>query len=617
MRRIIYLLAMSISLVGCVTRMNMEDADLRAEVKTGIGVPVATITANLGQILGFDSISGQTNKVKQLYFKMPGDNSLPDDIADYTLFFRDTFSIERSFHTINIGSYKGSSLTGLNIAQELGITADTYTMPAGTLLTLTFPMVVKFDSINDEIHKERVDSILVDTASYTSLFTSNFGLSDADIQKVELIYPSNVTDYNGVPMPTQPLNIHMEQSCDIPMYNIAVSMKKDPKKPGWETGNSTQEITFNVRFTIKTSQALTITQNSVVEHKFDVKYLSFEAVWGYFAPSKYMHFNEEYDLDKEWDTWKKLRNLKMRMSKPFIKLVVTHSVAANLDVNIHSLYVNEKVGSGRQYALFGPGAGDTTTVWNMSNHADPFTSPLGTQASNEITFYYTGHKANEHEGDLDRLFDLRPNIVGFNIEVTPHDGFNAVYRLDKNPNIHVSAIPTVPFVVNEGSELGYADTADVDMSVYSYDSIISQVEWLDTVKKADVKLYIKAKNGIPFAIDAEYNFLDENMQEVNMDMISSDNTLGHILHISAPTKFNEHGIATEPGTGVVIINVTEENWKRLQSIRHIRYEAKISGNPTTVSITSNTELQLTIGVGANVDAIIDGEALLNKEKEEK
>lgn len=618
MKRIIYsLLAVSMTLVSCVTRMNLEDIDLRAEVKTGVGVPVATVTAKLGQILQFDSLSGQTNKVAQLYFKMPGDNTQPDDIADYTLFFRDTFAIERSFHTININSYRGTSLTNMNIAQQMGITASSYTIPAGTSLTLMFPLVVNIDSINDDINTERVDSILVDTASYISKFTTDFGLTDADVQKVELVYPSNITDFNGVAMPDQPLDIHVGQDCEIPMYNIAISMKQDPTKPGWESGNSLKQMTFNVRFTLKTSQPLTISQTSHIDYQFDVQYLSYKAVWGYFDPSKYMRFNEEYNLDELWSGWQSLRNLKMRLSKPFLKLIVEHSIAANLDVNIHSLYTNENATSVRHYALFGTGTGDTTTVWHMTNYADPITSEIGTRATNEVTYYYTGHNPNEHEGDLDRLFDQRPNIIGFNIDITTHDGRNAVYRLDKNPYIHVSAVATVPFIVNEGSELSYSDTIDLDLSKYSYDSIIGDVEWLDTLKEANVKLYIKAKNGIPFAIDAEYQFLDKNLNVVDMNVVSNDNNaVGHVLHISAPTKFDNRGIAIEPGTGIVIISVSAENWKRLQSIRHIRYEAKISGNPTTAAITSDAELQLMIGIGANVDAIINTEAFINKNKEE-
>lgn len=618
MKRFIYLSAVAVMvLTGCVSRINLDEVDMHAEVKTSIGVPVATVKAKLGQILSFDSISGQTQEVTQLYFKMPGDASMPDDIADYTLFYRDTFSIERSFHTINISSYKGTCDTSLYIAQNLGVTLESFPIPAGTSMTLEFPLVLSYDSINGKLSSERIDSLLIDSASYTAMFTNNFGLTDADIQKIELIYPSNITQIDGTPMPNQALDVHVGKECFIPMYNLAISMKKDPTKPGWETGNSVQAVTFLIRFTLQTSQPLTITQSSHIKYQFDVQYINYIAAWGYFDASKYMHFAEEIDLSKEFDGWNSLRNLKMRLSKPFIKLIATHSIAANMDVNIRSLYAKEEVSEQRQYALFGAGDGDTTMVWHMTNYADPIKSAIGTKASNEISFYYTGHKQGEHEGDLDRLFDLRPNIVGFNIDITTPDGYQSVMRLDKDPYVRVSSIVTVPFVVNEGSELSYADTADLDLSAYSYDSIMSNGEWLDDLKEANAKLYIKASNGIPFAINVDYQFLDANKQPVSMDMISDDGNIGHVLNIPAPTKFNEYGVATEPGTNVVIINVNKDHWKQLQSIRHIRYEVKISGNPTTVAITSDAEVQLSIGIGASVDAIVNTEKFINSDQKEK
>lgn len=588
-------LAATTLLTGCKEKLDLENMDGQAELKMGLAVPVGTMSATMGDVIG------QVGDKANIYIKQPGDNAL-DYLEDYTLFFRDTFRINRQFHAIDLSKYVGDSNNEFK-------PADKATSPLSTRQVIEFDMPVKFDNINCTLTDERLDSMYITDAKFTTNLTKNFNIERPDIEKVELIFPSCMLNYaDKTPLAPKELDLSSGFGSDIviTMSDFLIKLTVNDLYEPWAPGNVTNTLNFKVRFTINPTAPIAFDATSCFTYKFHVDFLEYKALWGFFKPGKDMIDEHIVDLAKEWAPWKRIKNLKMRFAKPTIEIFCEHAIGAKLQVNAEYLYV-EPMGHPEQrvYGKFGMSQGKTEVA-----HIDDFPakdSPFDTTVNAWVyKFLYTGGGGNQHKGDIDQMFDVRPDFLGYkyNIDLQDHDP-NTQFRMTNNTKLAIDAITTVPFVFNEGSTGGWEDTTSVNFEKVDYDSLLSSVKFIDTIKTSDVKLFIAAKNTLPFIVEASYKFLDAAGQEVVLDLITEENKTDKVMTIPVPKSFDSHGIAQTPGENMLIISINRQQFDQLKRIKKVCYDARLYGNPCTVVMTSESALKTTIGVGATVDAIFD------------
>lgn len=630
--------AVSLLATGCKEKIELDKVDSSVYVNTGIAAPIVTIKAPLNEILGINEKTGQSSQLDWIFAKVPGMPGYRDDqlrdIPDGTLFFRDTFNITRDFHPINIGSFLLPIEKQLNIfeqAQSMGYTVSSgqIDIPAASPLKFSFPLVIKLDSMNTPEFTNRVDLMRISTARFSSLLSTNFGLKDADIQGVKLKLPKEFTSLKGNPLSDMRIPYHVEgDRTYIELKKFLINMQSEGVTPSTRREHMINEVTFTIEFSLFTTHAITLDASSSINYTFDVELLTYDALYGYFDPSKWMEDKDTLVLAEEWPAWNDIKRLKMHFRYPSIRLIAEHQIGTEqgcpLNVNLSHIGVAQTDENGNIIgdfvnAQFGDeGATHDNTIWPLyddshptTSRIDPYEDKLDKWAKNEYLVSYTGFKDDAHTGDVDQLFDIRPDVIGYKYDITvgpkanPSFGIGSQLRVVNNTKIDLHAITVVPFVLNEGSEIEYSDTVDVDFSGVNFDSITNSVEWLDSISSGVIYLYLYAKNSIPFEISADYKFIDASGQEVDLPLVDDKNgTKSYHLDIPAPAKYDSNGNVTETGNSTIVLRVTHEEFAKLQSIKQIAFTASVDNNPQHAIIHTQSGLDVTVGVAATVEAVM-------------
>ena len=159
-------LTIAMLLAGCHADVDMQNIDPRAELDLGMALPVGSVRATIGDFLG--------DSVGHLYV-----DSLQNKGV---LTWQSTFQISRKFHE--------DSLDLTNMISSKKLTLDVYDhLPAATMIgdnkritgtgdpiTLRFELPLNLKGVNKELGGERLDSALIDMASFQSVINKKNGL---------------------------------------------------------------------------------------------------------------------------------------------------------------------------------------------------------------------------------------------------------------------------------------------------------------------------------------------------------------------------------------------------------------------------------------------------------
>ena len=174
--------------------------------------------------------------------------------------------------------------------------------------------------------------------------------------------------------------------------------------------------------------------------------------------------------------------------------------------------------------------------------------------------------------------------------------------------------------------MNYTDTVGVDLSQYSIDSLLKEVDIVDTMKATDVTLYLKAKNTIPLDVYASMRCLDATGQVMKDPEDPTKPLLlfpSDTITLKAPNYEKDGGnwVPKSPGETVITAQLTKRQVDLLPLIKHIRYTAIINDKSlsdayskglSNIRITDDQGLTLRIGVTAHVDAILNFDGNKNK-----
>jgi len=580
------LLIAAVAMIGCRADVDLDNLDPTMKVDMGLALPIGEISATVGDFLG----SGENN----IYVREDG-----------VMYFRDTFSIKRQYHLIDLEQYLTNTTEDFKIKEKYG---ENITGGA-TPVVLEFPMVVEFNNINDalSLSNERIDSAIITNAQFTSSFyVQDFGLDFNKISKVEIIMPEEVTMADGsksVEVPISGKGYNQLIPINISEFNMNL-MKDKNQKP--DINNVINKLSFKMRFTLNlaSDETITATDASLIHYVFEINFLDYKAIYGWFKPSKQMTDHDQHVIEDEWPAWKSIKRFILPLNDPTIEAVMTTEVGAPLFVHVDYLQVTNSEGKSQRAHW----EGSDSTIFELPNYVK-VTDPFGTIAENRKTF-----SKLPSQGEIDKLLAIRPDIIDYSYYVSFND--NSYYatvapqhRLTKNTDINVDAIITLPFIFNQGMELEYADTLkDVDIDKFTLDSLLVDVEQVDSINTKKLTLFVTAKNYLPFDIDCDLTFYDKLGQKIDLELAE-----GNHVHIAGPTNFDyDKMYFSEPGYSVFQLEVNQDNIDKVSAIKSIVYDASITDLDVSkltkpnavypVCIRETTSLKLKIGIAADMEA---------------
>lgn len=607
---------------GCHSDIDLNNIDSRSEVEMGLALPVGSFHATLGDFLG----NGQ---VPTLFIDSVDNKGV--------ITWKDTFRVARNFHQVDLAQYISEKQLTLNVYDKL----DVYTMVGtnkrvtgtGMPVTLTFDMPLKLTGINSEVNNERLDSALIEMASFSSLIQqNNLPLNWEWIDQVTLDLGEQLRRPAGNTMVVYDKNrdsYGYNQTIPTAVDNFTINLMKKNTAGQYVVGQVVDSCDFKIHFTftIPAGTQVDVPENAGFNYKLGVQFIDYAAIWGKFLRSSDMYDEAVVDLSESWGSLDFLSDWKVPFADPRIDMYIVTKVAGAMKVDGHYLYSEDASGV-KRYASFK--YGNTTTQdfhkqFQSWEYLDPITSTIGDSTTNMMIPF----DKDPERGHIDELFKNMPQKLGYKFEMDFNYAMTPQIRITPNTSIRIEAACQLPLIFNQGVFVDYKDTIrDVNLSQYSIDSLLAEVQVVEKpVKQTDVALYLRAQNTIPLDIKASMRCLDE-FGNVIMDPDTATKPLllfpADTITLKAPDFKNEGGnwSMREPGETIITANLNKRQLDLLPKIKSIVYSAVIDDKSlqdaynkgmSNVKITADEGLTLHIGLTAHVEAILNFDNKNNKQ----
>ena len=584
---------------SCDAGVDLNNIDTTLEVKANVATPIGSLHATLGDFIG--------------------DGTWGIYTENGVLTFKDTFSIERKFHNLDLSQYISHANMDLKLQEQLG--GLNYIVGTGEQVALTFPMTLHLTGINNNEAYQRLDSALIEHASFVSNITKAGGLP------VEWEWIDRVTinlsekffhrpEGNIVTIYEKGGKGGYGQNMQINVDDFSLNLMKNRNPQGfrdyWENVVDSCDLSVTMYVTIPAEAGLiSVPSDAAFHYDLGVQFIDYKAVWGMFEASNEMSDENEIVIADAWSAWANLKSAKLPLADPSIDLQITTQIAGALELTGDYLYVSDEKNP-PVYATFE--GNQTFYKVFKKNECLPLSSEIGASKTVHQLF-----DKDPQRGRIDRLFSIHPEKLGYKFSVDFNQVETPQIRITNNTSIHVDAICNLPFVFNECVMFDYSDTiADIDLSMLNLDSLLADVTLLDTLEQASAVLALTFTNDIPFQIKGVFTCLDEN-NNVVIDpktekpfLITGNDT---VLIPSPEYTYNELALnwIPKPVNRVETIRVDRETLETLQKVKSIALYASIDdhalsdvfaeGNFTT-KLTDKEGLRIKIAVGANIEAIL-------------
>ena len=591
---------------GCTADVDLDNIDTSIEVEANIATPIGSITATIDDFVG-DGTWG-------IYI----------DTLEHegVITFRDTFSIARDFHKLDLSKYISNTTLKMNVYDKLEgkpyfvngqITGNDQP------IVLTFPLTLKLKNINNNLAHQRIDSALINDASFISKISSIGGLplKWEWIEKVELKLGKNFHRPSGnlITVYSKGDGYGYNQNINVAVDAFSMNLMKEKNPQSWKdyTNNVVDTCNFEILMHIvvpSSAGEVNIPSTAAFQYDLGVKFIDYEAVWGMFEPSKDMSGEAVEAIATYWSPWNTLQDLRLPFAEPSVDMLVTTQVAGAMIMEGDYLYTENEQGE-KAYATFD---GDTSLYkFFNKNEYLPLSSPIGTEKTMHILF-----DKDPSRGHIDQLFAIRPDQIGYKFAVKFNEQETPQIRLTKNTSIKIDAVCNLPMILNEGVSLGYSDKIKgIDLSMLDLDSLLKDVEMIDTLEEASAKLVIKFENSIPLQFKGMLTCLDEN-DNVIIDPKTEEPLLlteNDTILIAAPEFTKEgHDWNITPLESVEVINVDREDLETLRQIKTIEFHAWMDDESlaeaydnglNNIQLKDDNYLKVKIAVGANVEGVLN------------
>ena len=593
---------------GCTADVDLDNIDTSVDVEANVATPIGSMTATIDDFVGDGTWGIFIDTVNH----------------EGVITFRDTFSIARDFHKLDLSKYISSTKISMNVYDKMeakGVLANGQITGNGQTIELEFPLTLKLKGINNNKDYQRIDSAMIKNAKFESSIGKAGGLPlEWDwIDKVVLhMDEKNFNREGGNDIVVYSKGDGYGYSEPIPSnideFTLNLMKDKHPSKPELYYGNAIDSCKFVIKMTMTIPQeagVVTVPKGAGFEYRLRVQFIDYYAVWGMFEPSNDMHGEGLETIATYWEPWNTLRDLRLPFAEPKVDMHVTTQVAGALVMYGDYLYTKNTQGE-EAYALFN---GEKT----LEKHFTPseyltLDSEIGATTTNMcVTF-----DKDPARGQIDRLFSIRPDMIGYKFHVDFNRQATPQVRLTPNTSIKVDAVCNLPMIFNEGVSLGYTDSiTDIDLSMLDLDSLLRDVDMIDTLEEASAKLVIKFENSIPLQFKGMLTCLDEN-DNVIIDPKTEQPLLlteNDTILIAAPEFTKDgHDWNITPLESVEVINVDRDDLETLRQIKTIEFYAWMDDKSldeayrnglNNIQLKDDNYLKVKIAVGANVEGVLN------------
>ena len=601
-------------LASCHSDIDLNNIDTQAEVEMGMALPVGSFHATIGDFLG--------DGVGNFYVDSLNNNGV--------ITWKDTFKIARQFHQVDLSQYISEKQLTLNVYDKLPVAlligSNKRITGTGTPTTLDFDMPLKLTGINhpDSLNKERLDSAFITVASFSSIINpSNLPLQWEWIDQVTLDLGDQLHRAAGNTMVVYDKNrdsYGYNTTIPTSVDNFTINLMKKNSLNQYEIGQVVDSCDFKIHFTftVPAGETVDIPEDAGFAYKLGVQFIEYTAIWGKFSRSRDMYDEAVVDLSESWGDLDFISKWNVPFADPRIDMSIVTRIAGAMKVDGDYLFAEDANGN-RHYASFKYGATtqqDFHRQFQSHEYLDPNTSAIGDSTTNMMIPF----DKDPERGHIDQLFQNMPQNLGYKFGIDFNYAMTPQIRITPNTAIRIDAVCTLPFIFNQGLSMNYTDTvSDVNLSQYSIDSLLKEVDFVDTMKTTDVALYLKAQNTIPLDVYASMRCLDAAGLEMKDP---EDPTMPLMLFpadtiaLKAPALAKEGGQwgIKEPGETLITAKLTKKQLDMLPLIKSIRYSAVINDKSledayskglNNIRITDDQGITLKIGITAQVDAVLN------------
>lgn len=606
----------SLFLNSCVEKdVDLTNIDATTSVQTSLALPIGSMTFKFGDFIG-------SNTIPQITI---------DDQGRYV--FMDTIEASNEYHPVDMSALVTRTNSQWNVADEAGKIVDQllaafpqigtyapqikdlvtipdagFTFPIELALALSgqksfnfsldFPIDIDLTELNAHSDYQRVDSVIIRHAGFTSIFTQKkFNLPWEDISSVELFLSDN---FRGIgPILTLPIGEYgYDQEIPINLDNFNLILMKDPSLPS--SGDNIEDtIHLSIRFTFDLKNDFTIYNDQYIGYDFHVNLIDYHAMFGYFAASDLMQDEMvETPLTQLWSGWEMFESWVLPISEPSVRLEVDHTLAVPLLVDLKHLYVTSKDGQ-RRDATFDADKQQKSKQIHIDTQI-AVDDPLDKTTHAELQLDYT-----EEWGNIDTLFTIPMHAISYAFSICSDTTSDMTqYRILDNTLVNLKTMIKVPFAFQEGINLTYKDTIhDIDIAAMNLDSLLASTPIEGDSINANLNLYLVVENSLPFKVDGRFTFLDANNNVVKLNTMTDSVAT---LTLDYPNAVVD-GITTEPSINniEVPLQLYEEDFETISTIKSIVFEAHLGENMHDVNLTPEASVKIKLGVAADVKAIID------------
>lgn len=612
-------LLVTAALISGCNDVDLQNIDSKADLDMGLVMPVGSMRATIGDFLG----NGQ---VKGIYVG-------PNDV----LFFEDTFKITREFHDVDLKEKTSDVTEDFNVYKELKrqkkLDDDGNLTGDGKQIKLEFPFALKLKNVNgkEDQRDERIDSALIENAMFTSIVgRTSLPLPEEWVDRVEIVLGKEFKRNAGKTITVCSNNFEYDKRIPINVDQFMLNLMKNqhPYYPDEYLFNvyDSCHLQINFYFTPPVGSKKQIPATARYNYKLEVEFIDFTAIWGYFSPSKNMRDKGILDIEEEWPKWRDLNRARLPFSDPKVDMYVNTKIAGQMVMHGKYLYAKSNALNDSVFATFNEAM--TKYDYDERFEGQPHLE-LSSRIGDSIRMKTVFDKQYD-KGHIDRLFTIRPDILGYEFYVDFDTQKTPQIRVLPNTDVRVEAVIHAPFLFNQGLEASYKDTiSDLDLSEVTIDSLLSGVDMIDSVKASDLKLVLDIQNLIPLQMKGVFRFIDENnkiimdpkLQSVPLRVAETDT-----LYIAAPKTTKSQGQTIidkdKPGRSVFTIALDREHIDVIHKIKSIQFYAELDAQPLDpyvdedfrIRLTTGDALKVNIALSAYVDAVLNFD---NKEKNNK
>lgn len=603
-------ICMAMTLVGCKADVDLGNIDTTTKVEANLALPIGSVNAQINDFLG--------------------DGALGIYVDNGILTMRDTITWIRPFHNVNLSQYISHKTLHMKVYDKLKdspffvngkITGNDQIIP------LQFPLTLHLKGINNDEDHQRLDSALIKNASFISTISRhNLPLNWEWIDQVTIELGKEFSRARGnvvtVYKKGESNPYGYDQDIPINVDEFSMNLMKNTEPQTWEDyrGNVVDSCNFLITMYIKiptSAGQVTIPQDAEFEYNLGVQFIDYYAVWGMFKASGDMRDENKIKLADEWSGYSMLDNIRLPLTDPSIDLSITTKIAGALMLIGDYLYVTGINGE-KVNATFHDGS---TTLYRDFNPNEYLS--LGSAIGDSVTMHLLFDKDPER-GHIDRFFTVHPDTFAYKYSLDFNRQRTPQIRISGDADIRLEAAYRIPFIFNEGVSLSYADTiTDIDLSQLRLDSLLANVQVIDTIGEATLKLALGIENGIPLQFKLVLNCLDSlgNLLKDPEDMTKPFRLTGQDTILIASSSYeenNDHTWTPKPIKTTQIITVTEELLNTFSQVKSIVLELSLddeslqeaykNGLPN-IRLTDTQNLRIGISVGANIKALLNLDGL--------